>query len=105
MEEYHRDSLRELRRMQEAPPERVRGSGWITLLILALFLIAGGFYLKTARPEWLEQYFDAAAVEQKMTEWKEEVAAVFKSDTDDVQETTAAGRNLPRKRPARPRTM
>lgn len=87
MEEYHRDSLRELRRMAEECPERPKGSRFVTILIILLFLAAGGFYLKTAQPEWLDRYFDSAAVEQKLTDWKEEVAAVFRNDTDDVQET------------------
>lgn len=87
MEEYHRDSLRELRRMAEEYPERPKGSKFVTVLIILLFLAAGGFYLKTAQPEWLDRYFDSAAVEQKLTDWKEEVAAVFRNDTDDVQKT------------------
>ncbi len=87
MEEYHRDSLRELRRMAEERPERSKGSFFITLLIVLLFLAAGGFYLKTAQPEWLDRYFDSAAVEQRLTEWKDEVVSVFRNDTDDVKET------------------
>jgi len=83
MEEYHRDSLRELRRMAEEKPVRKRGSVFVTLLIILLFLAAGGFYLKTARPEWL----DSVAVQEKLTAWKDEVAAVFKSKEDDVKET------------------
>lgn len=90
MEGYHRDSLRELRRMaeeQERAPRRERGSVFITLLIILLFMAAGGFYLKTSQPEWLEQYFDSAAVEQKLSGWKEDIAAVFNSQDDDVQQT------------------
>lgn len=83
MEEYHRDSLRELRRMAEEKPERKKGSVFVTLLIILLFLAAGGFYLKTARPAWL----DSMAVQEKLTEWKDEVVSVFKSETDDVKET------------------
>ena len=87
MEEYHRDSLRELRRMAEEKPERNRGSVFVTLLILLLFLAAGGFYIKTSQPEWVERYFNSTAVEQKLTEWKDEVVSVFNSEGDDVKET------------------
>lgn len=87
MEEYHRDSLRELRRMAEEKPERNRGSVFVTLLIVLLFLAAGGFYIKTSQPEWWDRYFNTTAVEQKLTEWKDEVVSVFKSEQDDVKET------------------
>lgn len=83
MEEYHRDSLRELRRMAEEKPEQKKGSFFVTLLIILLFLAAGGFYLKTAQPKW----YDSMAVEQKLTELKDEVVSVFKNETDDVKET------------------
>lgn len=95
MEEYHRDSLRELRRQaqeghrQEA--QKTKGSVFITLLIILLFLAAGGFYLKTSQPEWLEKYFSSSAVEQTLQNWKEDVASVFKSqETADVQQTVDA---------------
>lgn len=87
MEEYNRDSLRELRRMAEEKPERRRGSFFVTLLIVLLFLAAGGFYLKTSQPELLERYFNSTAVEQKLTEWKDDVVSVFKNEPDDVKET------------------
>ncbi len=88
MEGYHRDSLRELRRMEaeQRVPQRQRGSMFVTLLIILLFLAAGGFYLKTSHPEWLEQYFDSAAVERRLEGWKEDMAAVFNSD-DEVRQT------------------
>ena len=73
--------------MAEEKPERNRGSVFVTLLILLLFLAAGGFYIKTSPPEWVERYFNSTAVEQKLTEWKDEVVSVFKSEGDDVKET------------------
>ncbi len=86
MEGYHRDSLRELRRMAEQQPEPRKGSRFITLLIILLFLAAGGFYIKTAEPEWLDQYFNSVAIEQKLSEWKEEALSVFQPESD-VTET------------------
>ena len=92
MEDYHRDSLREMRRMeregQYREPERKRGSVFITLLIILLFLAAGGFYLKTEHPEWVDQYFTGSAVEQTLQSWKEDVAAVFSPQEDsEVKQT------------------
>lgn len=91
MEEYHRDSLRELRRMEREQlqaPRKNKGSIFITLLIILLFLAAGGFYLKTSHPEWMEKYFSSSAVEQTLQNWKEDVASVFKPEAaDDVQQT------------------
>ena len=68
---------------EQQSAKREKGSMFVTLLIILLFLAAGGFYLKTARPEWL----DSVAVQEKLTAWKDEVAAVFKSKEDDVKET------------------
>ncbi len=86
MDGYHRDSLRELRRMseeQQRVPRRERGSVFITLLIILLFLAAGGFYLKTSQPEWLEQYFSSETIKG----WKEDIVSVFSSQDGDVQKT------------------
>ena len=85
MEEYHRDSLRELRRMErqeaEHPPKN-KGSGWITLLIVLMFLAAGGFYFKTARPELFQKYYDT------LKNWADEAVSVFQQEKpNDVQQT------------------
>lgn len=87
MEGYHRDSLRELRRMAEQRPEPKKGSRFITLLIVLLFLAAGGFYLKTAEPDWFRGYFESVAVSEKLAEWKEEALSVFRQEEGDVTET------------------
>lgn len=87
MEEYHRDSLRELRRLEQQGQTEVqksKGSAFITLLIIVLFLAAGGFYIKTEQPSW----FNSKAVEQSLQNWKEDLAAVFNSqEVADVQQT------------------
>lgn len=90
MEEYHRDSLRELRRLErdDQKTQKVRGSRFITLLIILMFLAAGGFYLKTAQPAWLTKRFDFAAVQQKIVQWKDDIVATIKGeDATDVQQT------------------
>lgn len=89
MEEYHRDSLRELRRAaaEQERPAKGKGSLFVTLLIILLFLAAGGFYLKTEHPELLEKYFSSAAVEERLKGWKEDLQAVFrKEEAEDVQQ-------------------
>ena len=82
MEEYHRDSLRELRRMEQETARKPvkKGSILVTLLIVVLFLAAGWFYLKTARPEWI----------QGLKAWKEEAVSVFRSESEEVHQTVDA---------------
>lgn len=83
MEEYHRDSLRELRRMEREMPEKPlrKGSFFITLLIVALFLTAGFFYLKTEKPLLLDRWFGA------LKSWKEQAISVFEPQESNVQQT------------------
>ncbi len=82
MEEYHRDSLRQMRRMEleQQSVKRERGSVWITLLIILLFLAAGGFYLKTTGR--------LSTVKQTVIRWGEELVSVFQpQESEDVQQT------------------
>ena len=83
MEEYHRDSLRELRRMERETEHlpRKRGSILITLVIVALFLAAGVFYFKTEKPELFQKYLDT------LKSWKDDAVSVFQQEPDDVRET------------------
>ena len=93
MEEYTRESLRELRKNEQfaLQEHKEKGSKWITLLIIALLLAAGIFYLATAKPAWLEQYFDVAAVNETVEGWQEDLATVFApKETTDVQATVDA---------------
>jgi hypothetical protein len=55
-------------------------------LIILLLLGAGGFYLFTARPAWLDQWIGAS------TEvWNKEIAPVFApKEQTDVQQTVDA---------------
>ena len=92
MEAYHRDSLRELRRSEQEERkqgmQKTKGSLFISLLIILLFLAAGGFYVKTSHPEGLEKYFNSKAVEETLSGWKEDVLAVFNNgEGSDVQQT------------------
>ncbi len=93
MEEYTRDSLRELRRGEQVAlrERKEKGSKWITFLIVVLLLAAGGFYLATAKPAWLDKYFNVSAVNETVEGWQEDLAAVFapKEETD-VQATVDA---------------
>ena len=85
MEEYHRDSLRQLRRMEleEQAVKRARGSLWVTLLIIALFLTAGGFYLKTT-----DRLPDLSSFRQTVVQWADELTSVVQHRPDtDVQAT------------------
>ena len=97
MEGYHRDSLRELRRMEaeQQSEKREKGSVFITLLIILMFLAAGGFYLKTT--DRLPESFSFSSVKQTVIRWKEELVAVMKGEeVTDVQATVdgvLAGQN------------
>lgn len=85
MEEYHRDSLRELRRMESEhqTARRQKGSAFITFLIILLFLGAGGFYLKTT-----DRLPSFSTVKQTVIRWREDLAEVFaEQPAADVQET------------------
>ena len=93
MEEYTRESLRELRRGEQVARQerKEKGSRWVTLLIIALLLAAGGFYLATARPTWLDQYFNTAAVNEAVESWQKDLTAVFApKEHSDVQATVDA---------------
>ncbi len=60
MEEYTRDSLRAYRRELQAgrnEAKRKKGSRWITLLIILLFLAAGAVYLQTEHADRLQDFF------------------------------------------------
>lgn len=87
MEGYHRDSLRELRRAEadRRQQEQGKGSVFITLLIVLMFLGAGAFYLETT--DRLPQSWDFAAVKQTVLRWKEELVAVF--ETEEAAEVHA----------------
>ena len=88
MEGYHRDSLRELRRQREEieAKEKQSGSVFITLLIILLFLGAGGFYLKTT--DRLPKEWSFSDMKQTVLQWGEELTEVFESkETAEVQAT------------------
>ncbi|MBQ7095146.1 MAG: hypothetical protein IJN80_01650 [Clostridia bacterium] len=78
MEEYTRDSLRQLRRTEFEAPVPQKGSRWITLLIILLFLFAGGFYLSTQKDFSFEDAKDT------LLGWKEEVAAVWNQSSQEI---------------------
>ena len=79
MEGYHRDSLRELRRAEIAQQQEGQGKGsiFITLLIILMFLGAGAFYLKTT--DRLPEDWNFTSVKQTVLRWKEELVSVFDS--------------------------
>lgn len=83
MEEYTRDSLRELRRNELADKKRQRkhkGSVLITLLIIFLFIGAILFYIFTAKPAWLS----GTAIDG----WKETIVSAFSpKDTVHIRKT------------------
>ena len=94
MEVYHRDSLRELRRAEadRRQQEQEKGSVFITLLIVLMFLGAGAFYLETTDFPPLKQ--DFAAVKQTVLRWKEELVAVFEpQDAAEVHATVDSALN------------
>ncbi len=73
MDEYTRDSLRELRKNERVSKQKKRkrsGSILITILIILLFLGAGFFYLSTAKPAWF-------GLEETITGWKEAIVTAF----------------------------
>lgn len=86
MEEYNRDSLRQLRRTEFEAPVPKKGSRWITLLIILLFLFAGGFYLAT------QEDFSLKDAKDTLIGWKEDIAAVFNAQEaeNDVEKTVNA---------------
>ena len=84
MEEYHRDSLREMRREFEAKPIKKRGNLWITLFIILLFLFAGSFFIATHNNFQLE---DAKSTIEK---WSKNIASTFNSEKNDITETVDA---------------
>lgn len=93
MEEYTRESLRELRKNEQfaLQERREKGSRWITVLIIVLFLAAGSFYLATAKPDWLGNYFNVAAVNETVEGWQQDLATVFApKEATDVQATVDA---------------
>ena len=86
MEEYTRDSLRELRRgeQQAFQQRKEKGSKFITLLILLLFLAAGIFYLATAKPAWLEKHFRFSDLKATVQAWQQSLTPKNKDDEDAV---------------------
>ncbi len=88
MEEYTRDSLRELRRGEQQAQQvrREKGSKFITFLIILLFLAAGIFYLATAKPAWLEKHLGFSELKAAVEAWQQDLADTFQTDdTVDVQ--------------------
>lgn len=65
MENYTRDSLRDLYNSKEKP----RGSALWTLVIIAIFLIAGVFYVKTSKPDLYQKAVDC--ISEVITEFSE----------------------------------
>ena len=90
MEGYTRDSLRAMRReaLQEKQNHREKGSKFITILIVLLFLGAGGFYIKTTKPEWLPAEWSFEAINEQFKAWKADWNAAFQQeDVLSVQQT------------------
>ncbi len=88
MEEYTRDSLREMRRSeQQAHQQRKeKGSKFITFLIILLFLAAGIFYLATSEPAWLKKHLGFSELKAAVEAWQQDLADSFQTDdTVDVQ--------------------
>lgn len=88
MEEYTRDSLRQIRRgeQQAMQERREKGSKFITFLILLLFLAAGIFYLATAKPAWLEKHFPFADLKATVQAWAQSLTTPKEPEkTIDVQ--------------------
>ena len=86
MEEYTRDSLRELRRGEQQAQQvrREKGSKFITFLILLLFLAAGIFYLATAKPAWLEKHFKFSDLKATVQAWTQSLTAPEETEEDTV---------------------
>ena len=86
MEEYTRDSLRELRRGEQQAQQvrREKGSKFITFLILLLFLTAGFFYLATSKPAWLEKHFRFSDLKATVQAWQESLSASNEAEEDAV---------------------
>lgn len=80
MEGYHRDSLRELRRAEtdRQQQEQGKGSVFVTLLIILMFLGAGAFYLETT--DRLPETWNFGSVKQTVLRWKEELVSVFEPE-------------------------
>lgn len=71
MEGYTRDSFRAIRDEMERAEQQKRGSVFITLLIIVIFLAAGIFYIKTSKPQlWncAVQYIKSVSVGGKSLE-------------------------------------
>ncbi len=93
MEEYDRNSLRRLRKEAlEHQHTGQKGSRFISMLIVLMFLLAGGFYIKTTDPIWLTGNPSYIAVREKLEDWKEALVSAFQGDEEinDVQETVNA---------------
>ncbi len=90
MEGYTRDSLRAMRReaLEEKQNHSEKGSKFITLLIILLFLGAGGFYIKTAKPEWMPAEWSFEAISEQFKAWKADWNEAFlQEDAQSVQQT------------------
>lgn len=97
MEEYDRNSLRRLRReaLEQQTNQSVKGSRFISMLIILMFVLAGGFYVKTTDPAWLTGNPTYVAVRDTLREWAGAVISAFKEEEpavtgEDVKETVSA---------------
>jgi hypothetical protein len=83
MEEYTRDSLRELRKNQVEEQRKIRknrGSIFITMLIILLFLAAGLFVFMTISERSIGKAFSPIAI---IEGWKEDITAAFSPKEDE----------------------
>lgn len=79
MEEYTRDSLRQLRRADYEPTPPKKGSKLITFMIILLYLFAGGFYLATEKNISLEE------AKETLLGWKDNVVAAMNQKNFDQE--------------------
>ncbi len=89
MEGYTRDSFRAIRDEMEHARQQKRGSILITLLIIAIFIFAAGFYIKTSKPQlWNSaiQYIKSVSVGGKSLETISQ--ALFNKAKEDKTETS-----------------
>ena len=85
MEEYNRDSLRQLRRSAEDKPSPKKGSRWVTLLIILILLAAGSFFIAT------QVGFTLSDARKTLVGWGEDIITVFNGDQeDDIEKTVNA---------------
>ncbi len=97
MEEYNRDSLRRLRKEameQQIAVQNKKGSRFVSMLIILMFVLAGGFYIKITDPVWLTGNPSYVALRETLQEWTAAVISAFEREepkdeeqANDVQET------------------